>query len=199
MDTKDVYWNEGYGWFHIGSRQAPFSAILQGNGYVIKNLYIHLPYESKISLFSVTNNATITQLGLVGHLGSITGSTSVGSLGLAFNTGVIKTFAEAQGRQAGLLVKGARSPNVIHSYWAKDLSRQMHSSGATESTGYVGLDSSILRCAIHANTNSSNSQCVSSDGEAEGLSGPLNLFKDWDSAIWDFGTREQLPSLKFGH
>jgi hypothetical protein len=113
MDTKDVYWNEGYGWFHIGSRQAPFSAILQGNGYVIKNLYIHLPYESKISLFSVTNNATITQLGLVGHLGSITGSTSVGSLGLAFNTGVIKTFAEAQGRQAGLLGKGAPAPLML--------------------------------------------------------------------------------------
>lgn len=267
MDAKDTYWDEGYGWFPIGSRQAPFSAILQGNGYVIKNLYIHLPYESKVGLFSVTNNATITQLGLVGHLGSVTGSTSVGSfIGLAFNThlsssfnsidinatndrsstggligftqaevsisnsinsgavkgataaglvgnsdrsklsitnslntGVIKTFAEAQGRQAGLLGKGARSPNVIHSYWAKDLSRQMHSTGATESTGYVGLDSSILRCAIHPDSSSENSTCVSIDGAAEELSSGLILYQGWDNSIWDFGTPEQLPGLKFSH
>lgn len=265
MDSKDEYWDEGYGWFPIGSRKAPFSAILQGNGYLIKNLYINQPYDSKVGLFSVTNNAVIKQLGLVGHLGSITGSTSVGSfIGLAFNThldasfnsiemsatdprssiggligftqavvsisnsinsgtvkgatvgglvgnadrsklsiinsintGPVRGLTEGQGRLAGLLGNGARSPKVTHSYWAKDLSQQMHSTGAAERTGYIGLDSSILRCAINANTSSENSACISSDGAIEGLSSGLILYKGWDKTIWDFGTSEQLPGLRF--
>jgi hypothetical protein len=265
MDDSDEYWDKGFGWLPIGTREVPFSATFHGNGYLIKNLYIHDEYTSKIGLFSITNNAIIKQLGLAGHLGSITGSTSVGSfIGLAFdthlessfnsidinatherssaggligftqakvsisnsmnrgtvtaittgglvgnahlsklsvsnsiNTGILKPLVAGQGRHGGLVGKGAFAPEVFHSYWAEDLSQQKNSTSASEESGYIGLDSSILRCAINADTTSNNSACVSSDGKDERLYGPITLYKDWDESIWDFGNSEQLPGLKF--
>ena len=265
MDSADEYWDQGFGWLPIGTREAPFSATFHGNGYLIKNLYIHDEYTSKIGLFSVTNNAFIKQLGLVGHLGSITGSTSVGSfIGLAFdthlessfnsidinatherssaggligftqakvsvsnsmnrgtvtavttgglvgnahlsklsvsnsiNTGILKPLVAGQGRHGGLVGKGAFAPEVFHSYWAEDLSQQKHSTSAREENGYIGFDSPILRCAVNADTTSNNSACVSSDGKNEGLYEPVTLYKGWDESIWDFGTSEQLPGLRF--
>ena len=265
MDNSDEYFDKGFGWLPIGTREAPFSATFQGNGFLIKNLFIFDEYTSKIGLFSVTNNATIKQLGLVGHLGSITGSTSVGSfIGLAFdtllessfnsidinatherssaggligftqakvsinnsmnggtvtavttgglvgnahlsklsvsnsiNTGILKPLVAGQGRHGGLVGKSAFAPKVFHSYWAEDLSQQKNSTSASEESGYIGLDSSILRCAVNADTTSNNSACVSSDGKDEGLYEPITLYKDWDETIWDFGTSEQLPGLRF--
>ena len=39
-DDGDDYWNSGHGWLPIGIDSDPFSAIFEGNGRVISNLYI---------------------------------------------------------------------------------------------------------------------------------------------------------------
>lgn len=265
MDTHDVYWNTSKGWDPIGSKKTPFSAVFQGNGHVLKNLYINDPNSNYIGLFAVTNNASIKQVGLIGLLGSITGDVYVGSfIGKATNTRLETAFnsikingsfvggligkaqygvvlrntlniGEIQGaaapaglishnesydlsiinslnigkvkggdNRAGLLASGY-PPNVTYSYWAQDLSQQRGSlpisfvTGNYDSTSYIGLNASVLRCAIQGNTTSNNSQCVSSDGEAEGLNKALILYNGWDDEIWDFGTNDQLPGLKLGN
>ena len=40
VNSGDDYWNSGHGWVPIGAGAGPFSAIFDGNGRVISNLYI---------------------------------------------------------------------------------------------------------------------------------------------------------------
>ena len=69
----------------------------------------------------------------------------------------------------------------------------------------MGLPLVVLRCAVQANTDSTSGYCVSPDGVAEGLSGPVTLYRDWDTygaidshgvfqAYWAFGSEGHLPA-----
>ncbi len=89
----------------------------------------------------------------------------------------------------------------VNSYWTIDSSGQPVSANASELTGYVGLTLAVLQCAIQADSDAVNSDCVSNDGSGENLDSPLTLFKDWGEyeldgiAVWDFGNEQQLPAL----
>ena len=259
MDGNDDYWGGGEGWLPIGDYSNPFTAIFEGNGHVIENLYINRPSTSRVGLFGKINNAQIRQLGLNGPLMSVTGSSQVGSLvgelndnniismvyntgsvtgsyyvgglvgrvndsnqiSISFNTGSVigskssvgglvgriedknqisgsysSGFVAGKSSAGGLIGSSGSTTVINNSYWATDSSGQLYSDDSSEDTGYLGLPLAILQCAIQANTDASNSNCVSADGAGEGLGTALILYKDWqDSGYWDFGGHQQLPSL----
>jgi|GEM_PF-179679 len=263
MDSNDAYWNvneagDGEGWIPLGADNDRFITIFEGNGHVIRNLYINRRSSDYVGLFGAIRNAHIRNIVLTGPLMGVMGRMYVGALVGAvdhshisqiFNTGLVtgsnyvgglighasqeNTFdnnantgaVDGYGRTGGLigymdstsnqvnssfstgLVKGSLdlgglvgtidqvSTTVNNSYWTIDGSGQQDSAGSLEDSGYVGLTLTILQCALQANTDASNSDCVSADGAAEGLASPLTLYKDWDSAVWDFGTNQQLPAL----
>src|SRR5690554_2328264 len=82
IDENDAYWNDEAGWLPIGSSSSgnAFRAIFEGNGHVIRNLYINRPNASYIGLFGYANNATIRRVGLTGTLTQITGQSYVGGV-----------------------------------------------------------------------------------------------------------------------
>src|SRR5690554_5510375 len=82
IDEKDTYWNDEAGWLPIGNNSSgnAFRAIFEGNGHVIRNLYINRPNASYIGLFGYANNATIRRVGLTGTLTQITGYSNVGGI-----------------------------------------------------------------------------------------------------------------------
>src|SRR5690554_1823324 len=80
FDINDDYWNDGEGWEPIGSSSNAFKTVFEGNGHVIRNLYINRPNASYIGLFGYANNATIRRVGLTGTLTQITGQSYVGGV-----------------------------------------------------------------------------------------------------------------------
>lgn len=94
LDASDSYWNTGLGWETIGSSNAPYSAIFEGNGFVIRNLMINRPDDYYQGLFAATRNAKLRNLGLTGSLFRITGFSYLGGLaGWANSTEVVNCFA----------------------------------------------------------------------------------------------------------
>ncbi len=80
MDEGDTYWNASEGWLPIGNSNIAFTGVFEGNGHVIKNLYIDRAGIDFIGLFGYINQSQIRQLGLSGPLMSISGGDYVGSL-----------------------------------------------------------------------------------------------------------------------
>src|SRR5690554_5362587 len=80
IDAQDAYWSEGAGWLPIGNSSQRFTAEFNGNGHVIRNLYINRPTTSYIGLFGYTDGALISRVGLAGTLSKIIGDGYVGGL-----------------------------------------------------------------------------------------------------------------------
>src|SRR5690554_4441449 len=82
IDANDEYWNDGAGWLPIGKSSSgnAFRAIFEGNGHVIRNLYINRPDTRYIGLFGYADNATIRRVGLTGTLTKIKGQRYVGGV-----------------------------------------------------------------------------------------------------------------------
>src|SRR5690554_938145 len=80
IDEQDAYWNNGAGWLPIGNSSQRFTAEFNGNGHVIRNLYINRPTTSYIGLFGYTDGALISRVGLAGTLTQIIGNRYVGGL-----------------------------------------------------------------------------------------------------------------------
>src|SRR5690554_287921 len=82
IDENDTYWDNGAGWQPIGtiSSDYQFRTVFDGNGHVIRNLYIDRPNTNYIGLFGYANNATIRRVGLTGTLTKIKGQRYVGGV-----------------------------------------------------------------------------------------------------------------------
>jgi hypothetical protein len=96
MDADDLYWNEGLGWEPIGNGNVRFTRIFDGNGHVIRNLFINRPDSDYIGLFGrVTfSSAAISNLGLTGSLMHVIGNQYVGSVvGYVNRSNVSKIFS----------------------------------------------------------------------------------------------------------
>jgi len=63
FDAQDVYWNEGKGWLPIGSFNANFIGVFEGNGYALEHLNIVNPV-GRGGLFFGVENAVIRNLAL---------------------------------------------------------------------------------------------------------------------------------------
>ena len=62
ITNLDKYWNNGNGWHPIGSVDNHFTAVFDGNGHEIRNLYIN--GGSDIALFGVSDGAHFTNIAL---------------------------------------------------------------------------------------------------------------------------------------
>ena len=153
----------------------------------------------------VTSNSNSNSSG-GGLIGYINGQTNLieGNVSSAW----VDSLSD-NGRGGGLLGYMLKPDNAMqNNYWANDASGQVVSDGNSETNSYVGLPLAALSCAVQANTTPANSSCVSADGIAEGFTGPITLYKDWDTygstdangvfhAYWDFGSDQQVPALNF--
>ncbi|MEA4840029.1 MAG: GLUG motif-containing protein, partial [Bacteroidales bacterium] len=79
-------WDSGSGFSPIGNETTPFSGTYYGNGHTISGLIISRSSTNNVGLFGYTSS-TIDGLGLIG--GSVSGSSSVGSLIGLVNSGTI--------------------------------------------------------------------------------------------------------------
>jgi hypothetical protein len=82
MDESDTYWNDGEGWKPIGDQSSAFTAMFDGNGHQIRNLYIDRPSTDLVGLFGYAEGetASLRNLGLTGKLMSVTGYYYAGGL-----------------------------------------------------------------------------------------------------------------------
>ncbi|WP_286219615.1 PKD domain-containing protein [Thalassotalea agarivorans] len=71
--SDEAYYNGGEGWQPVGSDVAFFSAILEGNGHTISNLFINRPAEDYQALIGQVGVTTIRNLTIAGDLTSVTG------------------------------------------------------------------------------------------------------------------------------
>ena len=97
--TNKEAWTSGLGWLPIGDRLSFFTAIFEGNGHTISNLYINRPSDY-IGLFTATAKlAKISDLVL--SQTSIKGNSYVGSLA-GHNAGSIAYIGVEGGRLIGM-------------------------------------------------------------------------------------------------
>lgn len=59
-DEGDLFWNDGKGWTTVFVNYKPFTAVLDGNGHVISNLFIRGQYEGGV--FDYLKGATIKNI-----------------------------------------------------------------------------------------------------------------------------------------
>ena len=101
-DAGDDYWNGGLGWDPIGTGADPFTAILDGNGRTIANLFIDAGGGGGVvngGLFGVTGPTSVIRgVGLAG-VAVRAGGDYVGSL-IGVNNGIVTT-SHATGRVEG--------------------------------------------------------------------------------------------------
>jgi hypothetical protein len=115
--TKD--WDNGAGFKPIGTEDAPFTGVFDGNEHVIRNLTINRPNGNNIGLFGVLGNGSVIRnLGMDG--GEVTGDGPVGGLIGTNNGTVIQCYAAgtvtARTRVGGLV--GYNYGTVTRSYAA---------------------------------------------------------------------------------
>lgn len=120
IDNRDTYFDhEGNGgnagWIPIGGKYPFFSAQFEGNGHVIRNLYINRPQEEYVGLFGLVDASirpiTLRNVVLEGASMSVTGKQYVGGLSgfvSIQSSGDAKAFAAEHCRVAGK-VSGYRS------------------------------------------------------------------------------------------
>jgi hypothetical protein len=76
-------YGSGQGWLPIGTSVQPFKGTLDGNGYVVKDLYINRPEDNNwddVGLFGLVGGGNIINLGVEIAAGGITGYYSVGGI-----------------------------------------------------------------------------------------------------------------------
>ena len=128
-NSGDTYWNDGAGWAPIGSEDAPFTAVFEGDRHTLTNLFINRPTEDGIGLFGEVQRGAVAGGGVIRNVGlikvDVTGRDAVGGLfGRTLYGVVIGSHASgrvAGGDQVGGLV-GESSGNLIDTYAAVDVS-----------------------------------------------------------------------------
>jgi hypothetical protein len=88
--------NEGIGWLPIGTEDDAFTGSLDGQGYEIRDLFINLPDEDNVGLFSIVGEGgRIEDIGIVNadvtsgaFIGSLVGSNN-GTVSNSYSTGSV--------------------------------------------------------------------------------------------------------------
>ena len=143
IDSDDDYYNSGAGWASIGGR---FTAIFNGNGHVIKNLFINR--SGGAGLFnSFESRQTIGNLGLENV--NITGGDSVGPLASTlYSATVERVYATGSvtGRQntGGLVGFAAYSFSLIVNPTLRNSYSRVAVTGTNHVGGLVGFVNSGL-------------------------------------------------------
>ena len=117
----------GKGWQPIGETATPFTAIFDGNGFPIRNLFIERADEDDIGFFGViSGDALIRSVSLEdimvtgrSDVGGLIGETAAGGriLASAVSGDVVSSLAAAEGpANAGGLVGNGKNTTIIASY-----------------------------------------------------------------------------------
>ena len=129
-DHDGLYWNEGGGWVAISS----FEGILEGNGHVIKNLFMGHAFNRNALIRNLRHTAEVRNLGLEDV--NITGANNVGGVvgwaegtiewvyvtgsvtGIITVGGLVGTLAkDALGQWRGSIRNSYSTADVTASYW----------------------------------------------------------------------------------
>ena len=154
-DAGDAYWRDGSGWSPIGTEAAPFAAVFEGNGRVIRRLFVAGGAGSAgAGLFGVTApSSVVARVGLVAA--DVTGTRAAGALA-GVNGGRV-TAGWATGRVSGSEavggLVGSNSGNIGGSYAAVAVS------GGRQAGGLVGVNEGGL-AAVYATGRVSGTQAV---------------------------------------
>ena len=134
-DAGDAWWQGGAGWLPLGTAATPFTATFEGNGNVIRHLY--MARGDGAGLFGATGTS-----GVVGHVGltgvEVTGANAVGGL-VGLNGGLV-TGSYVTGRVSGdeavggLVGTNAGKGAIAGSY------ATAYVVGATSAGGLVGVN-----------------------------------------------------------
>ena len=151
-DAGDAYWNGGSGWLPVGTEAEPFAAAFEGNGRVIRHLFV--AGGEGVGLFGATGpSSVVARVGLIAV--DVTGTTAVG--GLAGRNGGLVTGCRATGRVSGSEavggLVGSNAGDIGGSYAAARVS------GERQAGGLVGVNDGGLR-AVHATGRVSGSEAV---------------------------------------
>jgi len=119
---------ENNGWLPIGNTDNPFTAIFDGNGLEIQNLFINrLSADDatsgiNIGLFGVVSTGTLKNIGLGGAAMTVTGDTNVGSLvgrlidGSKLNSSYSTGNVTGKSNSIGGLAGNITNSHIITSY-----------------------------------------------------------------------------------
>ena len=133
-------------WQPIGSRDARFAAIFDGNNHTISNLRITTT-STHVGLFAYTaQNSTITNVGLLSvnvsggeHVGSLVGTNS-GAISNSYARGTVS----ATGSNAGGFI-GTNSGTITDSYAIGDVTVATTQTTIQGVGGFIGLNSGAVR------------------------------------------------------
>jgi hypothetical protein len=135
-DEGDLFWNNGTGWMPVGSGSEGFSAVLEGNNHIVRNLFMSTPVTKYIGIFGIAENAILRNLMLVNS--KVSGSQYIGVLvGAANSTEFhnihITGITLAGGRRTGALLGSGYDDIVI-----ENVKVSGSISGSNEVGGVVG-------------------------------------------------------------
>ena len=172
-----VTWTMGDGWQPIEDFDMSFIATFDGNGHTISNLMINRSGTNLIGLFGRTGaGAEIANLGLLDV--NIRERISVGSL-VGLDVGKItNSYATARSVSGNNDVGGLAGKNtgtINNSYWRI---------GSTSSAG-TGVATDTSKTTVE----------LTSPTEPGTI--PTDVYYDWSTDDWDFGTSNQFPALKY--
>ena len=154
-DAGDAYWRDGSGWLPIGTEAEPFAAAFEGNGRVIRGLFVARGAGGAgTGLFGATApSSVVARVGLVAA--DVTGTNGVGVL--AGRNGGRVTASWATGRVSGTAavggLVGSNSGDIGGSYAAVAVS------GGRQAGGLVGVNEGGL-AAVYATGRVSGTQAV---------------------------------------
>lgn len=175
INSIDLHWNGGAGWSPIGSKHGTaFSAIFNGNGYRVQNLFIS-SNAINIGFFGYLEGATISNLGVLANKTSVSGFAQVGIFAGEIRNSVISN-SYSQGRVIGTDYVGgfigvATNSEITNSYSSVDINASNNAAGfivsventqieKSYSTGF--LDTEGTSAALHIYRLDSNSQLKNS-------------------------------------
>lgn len=138
IDEQDEYWNDGEGWEPIDSSDHEFRVVFDGNGHLLRNLYINRPEEINVGLLGSIRNVEIKGLAVVGPLTRITGKRSVGSLiGFAEDTYLKGVFGA--GHVIGLeQIADANAGGLVGLAWTTQITATFFSGEVSAQSDHVG-------------------------------------------------------------
>jgi hypothetical protein len=140
--------NYGQGFEPIGNFDVPFSGTFNGEGHIIRNLYINRPETNGVGLFGKTLSCKIDSLGLVNvdltgdfHVGALVGNHG-GTVSYCWSTGKINAYRDA----GGLIGSNYYANSLTNSYSTCSVT------GDRDLGGLVGLSiGPIAKCYATGN------------------------------------------------
>ena len=223
--ANKITWTTGKGWQPIGTEASPFTAIFNANKHRISNLMIDRPSARNVALFGgIGGSARIEGIGLINV--NVRGNWGIASLAGASRGVISSSYATGTirgGDSAGGLV-GDNHGRITNSYTNVSVSGgsfiggivgcNYRSGTVTNSYTVSRLDSSSgSRGGILGNENGSVANSYwdmdvsdisngafglgQTSTQLQSPTAATGIYRSWSASVWDFGTTEQYPALKY--